>query len=106
VPKLLSLAAVAALAVSVQASPDQLGAEMKDAVAGYMLEPGTALVRNLRRVEHAGYEQPLWCGEINGKSIFGRYVGYQGFIAYKDEQGWAVIFDTEAAYLSIRQFCD
>jgi hypothetical protein len=62
-------------------------AELRTAVANELVDPESADVKNVRRTD-SGY-----CGEVNGRTRTGGYVGFQQFFASpKADGGWIITF--------------
>lgn len=62
--------------------------EARDAVAAQLKDPGSAQFRNVKVTDKGA------CGEVNGKNLFGAYVGFREFV-YRKENGRVEIFDPE-----------
>ena len=79
-----SILEVQSLARSMQAVYNEQGiegveAKGKEAVASNLLDPSSAMFRNLQVKSFAeGY---VLCGEVNAKNCYGGYVGFQPFVA-------------------------
>lgn len=58
-----------------------LQASVKEAMAGYLFDPGSAQYRELR----AGRNGAI-CGKLNGKNRLGAYVGFKDFVVSRDKQ--------------------
>ena len=67
-----------------------------DAVAYGLRDPGSARFRNIRTVTYptpAGRVASYVCGEVNGKNVYGGYVGFRRF--YVGEMKGQLVADIE-----------
>jgi len=81
--------AITALALAVTGCGGDID-RARTSVASHLKDPDSAKFRNERQVSDVAF-----CGEVNGKNMFGAYSGFAQFLAMKRPGGFDVIIDPD-----------
>jgi hypothetical protein len=73
----------------------------EDAVRAKLRDPSSAQFRNVHFNKISTTDV---CGEVNAKSLFGGYIGFNRFVAEQDGTTYRVMFEDASAPESARRF--